>query len=136
VGDGLAWPISFEARYGAGHDRTLVLGGGGVVFVAWLTGYLGELSHLGVDVAAADRIVGTSAGSLLAGVVAAGHLNRVGRVLRLLAGRPALISRLAPAGEFYYAEPYHQQYLEANPNGYCGLGGTGVSCPVGLAEAG
>jgi len=40
------------------------------------------------------------------------------------------------AGEFYYAEPYHQQYLAKNPNGYCGLGGTGVSCPVGLQHAG
>jgi peptide-methionine (S)-S-oxide reductase len=39
--------------------------------------------------------------------------------------------RLAP--EFYYAEDYHQQYLGKNPNGYCGLGGTGVSCPVGIA---
>jgi nucleoside-diphosphate-sugar epimerase len=41
----------------------------------------------------------------------------------------------APAGAFYYAEPYHQQYLEKNPGGYCGLGGTGVSCPVGLGVA-
>jgi peptide-methionine (S)-S-oxide reductase len=41
--------------------------------------------------------------------------------------------REAPA--FYYAEGYHQQYLAKNPNGYCGLGGTGVSCPVGLADA-
>ena len=41
--------------------------------------------------------------------------------------------RAAPA--FYYAEDYHQQYLGKNPNGYCGLGGTGVSCPVGLAVA-
>jgi peptide-methionine (S)-S-oxide reductase len=47
-----------------------------------------------------------------------------------------LTTEIRPAGEFYYAEPYHQQYLEANPNGYCGLGGTGVSCPVGLAETG
>ena len=47
-----------------------------------------------------------------------------------------LTTEIAPAGPFYYAEPYHQQYLEANPNGYCGLGGTGVSCPVGLAGAG
>src|SRR6202034_1027174 len=39
---------------------------------------------------------------------------------------------LAAAGPFYYAEDYHQQYLAANPNGYCGLGGTGVSCPVGV----
>ncbi|MGE5210284.1 MAG: peptide-methionine (S)-S-oxide reductase, partial [Acidobacteriota bacterium] len=34
---------------------------------------------------------------------------------------------------FFYAEPYHQQYLAKNPNGYCGVGGTGVSCPIGLA---
>ena len=34
---------------------------------------------------------------------------------------------------FFYAEPYHQQYLSKNPNGYCGIGGTGVSCPIGLA---
>lgn len=41
-----------------------------------------------------------------------------------------------PAHPFYYAEAYHQQYLAKNPGGYCGLGGTGVSCPVGLASAG
>jgi peptide-methionine (S)-S-oxide reductase len=40
-------------------------------------------------------------------------------------------TEIAPAGPFYYAEDYHQQYLAANPGGYCGLGGTGVSCPVG-----
>jgi peptide-methionine (S)-S-oxide reductase len=44
----------------------------------------------------------------------------------------AITTEIAPAGLFFYAEPYHQQYLEANPGGYCGLGGTGVSCPVGL----
>jgi peptide-methionine (S)-S-oxide reductase len=42
-----------------------------------------------------------------------------------------ITTEIAEAGPFYYAEPYHQQYLQANPNGYCGLGGTGVSCPVG-----
>ncbi|HEY7206697.1 MAG TPA: peptide-methionine (S)-S-oxide reductase MsrA [Gaiellaceae bacterium] len=47
-----------------------------------------------------------------------------------------ITTELAPAGEFYYAEPYHQQYLAKNPNGYCGLGGTGVACPVGLATSG
>jgi peptide-methionine (S)-S-oxide reductase len=41
-----------------------------------------------------------------------------------------------PAHPFYYAEAYHQQYLAKNPGGYCGLGGTGVSCPVGLATSG
>jgi peptide-methionine (S)-S-oxide reductase len=40
---------------------------------------------------------------------------------------------IRPAGEFWYAEDYHQQYLAKNPRGYCGIGGTGVSCPVGLA---
>ena len=52
------------------------------------------------------------------------------------AGYGDITTQIAPAGAFYYAEPYHQQYLEANPGGYCGLAGTGVSCPVGLPGAG
>jgi peptide-methionine (S)-S-oxide reductase len=52
------------------------------------------------------------------------------------AGYGEVTTEIVPAGPFFYAEPYHQQYLDANPNGYCGLGGTGVSCPVGLAGAG
>jgi peptide-methionine (S)-S-oxide reductase len=48
-------------------------------------------------------------------------------------GYGEITTELAPAGEFFYAEDYHQQYLAKNPNGYCGLGGTGVSCPVGLS---
>ena len=44
-----------------------------------------------------------------------------------------ITTEIQPAGPFYYAEDYHQQYLGKNPFGYCGLGGTGVSCPVGLA---
>ena len=48
------------------------------------------------------------------------------------AGHGEITTEILPAGEFYYAEDYHQQYLAKNPNGYCGLGGTGVSCPVGL----
>ena len=47
-------------------------------------------------------------------------------------GYGEITTEIAAAGPFYYAEPYHQQYLAKNPNGYCGLGGTGVSCPVGL----
>jgi peptide-methionine (S)-S-oxide reductase len=43
----------------------------------------------------------------------------------------AITTEIHPAGDFFYAEPYHQQYLAKNPNGYCGLGGTGVSCPIG-----
>ncbi len=49
------------------------------------------------------------------------------------AGHGEITTEIAPAGPFYYAEDYHQQYLAKNPNGYCGLGGTGVSCPVGIA---
>jgi peptide-methionine (S)-S-oxide reductase len=48
-------------------------------------------------------------------------------------GYGEITTEIAPAGPFYYAEDYHQQYLAKNPGGYCGLGGTGVSCPVGLA---
>ena len=46
-------------------------------------------------------------------------------------GLGAITTEIAPAGEFYFAEDYHQQYLAKNPAGYCGLGGTGVSCPIG-----
>jgi peptide-methionine (S)-S-oxide reductase len=51
------------------------------------------------------------------------------------AGHAEITTEIAPAGPFYYAEPYHQQYLSKNPGGYCGLGGTGVSCPIGLAAS-
>jgi peptide-methionine (S)-S-oxide reductase len=47
------------------------------------------------------------------------------------AGRGSIATEIAPAGPFYYAEDYHQQYLHKVPHGYCGLGGTGVSCPIG-----
>ncbi len=50
------------------------------------------------------------------------------------AGHGAITTEVLPAGEFYYAEEYHQQYLSKNPNGYCGLGGTGVSCPIGVLQ--
>ena len=52
------------------------------------------------------------------------------------AGHGTITTEVAPAGPFYYAEPYHQQYLAKNPGGYCGLGGTGVSCPTGLGATG
>jgi peptide methionine sulfoxide reductase MsrA len=48
--------------------------------------------------------------------------------------RGSITTEIHEAGDFYYAEDYHQQYLEKNPGGYCGIGGTGVSCPVGLAR--
>jgi peptide-methionine (S)-S-oxide reductase len=51
------------------------------------------------------------------------------------AGYGEITTEIAEAGPFYYAEDYHQQYLAKHPNGYCGLGGTGVACPVGLKTA-
>jgi peptide-methionine (S)-S-oxide reductase len=51
------------------------------------------------------------------------------------AGYGEITTEIAPLRDFYYAEDYHQQYLAKNPNGYCGLGGTGVSCPVGIGAA-
>jgi peptide-methionine (S)-S-oxide reductase len=50
------------------------------------------------------------------------------------AGFDAITTEIIDAPVFYYAEDYHQQYLGKNPNGYCGLGGTGVSCPIGLTQ--
>ena len=51
------------------------------------------------------------------------------------AGHGKITTEILAAPEYYFAEDYHQQYLAKNPNGYCGLGGTGVSCPIGLAES-
>lgn len=51
------------------------------------------------------------------------------------AGHGPITTEIAPAGGFYFAEDYHQQYLQRNKDGYCGLGGTGLSCPVGVAPA-
>ena len=55
-----------------------------------------------------------------ASLAKAGHKDRI-------------TTEVAPLTSFYFAEDYHQQYLAKNPNGYCGLGGTGVTCPVGLS---
>jgi peptide-methionine (S)-S-oxide reductase len=52
------------------------------------------------------------------------------------AGFGPITTEILPAPEFYFAEDYHQQYLAKNPGGYCGLGGTGVSCPIGLTPGG
>ena len=60
--------------------------------------------------------------------------ERYGEALRA-SGHGEITTEIAEAGPFFYAEDYHQQYLAKNPNGYCGIGGTGVSCPVGLPSA-
>jgi peptide-methionine (S)-S-oxide reductase len=50
------------------------------------------------------------------------------------AGFGKITTEIKQSPEFYYAEEYHQQYLAKNPSGYCGIGGTGVTCPVGVAK--
>jgi peptide-methionine (S)-S-oxide reductase len=70
-----------------------------------------------------------------AGQAAAAEASRVayqGELRR--AGHGAISTEIREAPAFYYAEDYHQQYLGKNPDGYCGLGGTGVACPIGLAR--
>ncbi len=64
-----------------------------------------------------------------------GIARRVPAQAGLGAGFGAITTEIREAPEFWYAEDYHQQYLHKNPSGYCGLGGTGVSCPVGVATA-
>jgi peptide-methionine (S)-S-oxide reductase len=58
----------------------------------------------------------------------------IGKALRPIdqAGFGEITTEVAPLGDFFYAEPYHQQYLGKNPNGYCGMGGTGVACSIGI----
>ena len=63
---------------------------------------------------------------------AAASRNEYQRALEA-AGIGPITTEIREAPEFYYAEDYHQQYLAKNPNGYCGIGGTGVACPIGLA---
>ncbi len=78
-------PIDYGARHGAGRDRTLVLGGGGIFFIAWQAGYLNGLRRRGVDVGNAEIVVGTSAGAVVAGVLAAGRLASFSRTVGMLA---------------------------------------------------
>jgi NTE family protein len=96
---GLAVPRSFAAGYGDGVERGLSLGGGGLFFVAWQVAYLHTLATYGVRFDDADRVVGTSAGSVVASTLLAGRLKRLHAEVSLLAKVPALLSVLAPASE-------------------------------------
>jgi NTE family protein len=97
--DGLARPIDFDARYGAGANRGLVLGGGGIFFIAWQVAYLRELEARGLDLSEADIVVGTSAGSVVAGLLTGRRLRWFSTQLELLSKAPGLMSALAPASD-------------------------------------
>ena len=107
--DALARPISFAARHGAGHERALVLGGGGLWFVAWQVAYLDGLMKRGVPIESADLVVGTSAGSLVASIVSAGRLKRVAGQVEFLARVPALLGVLSGDGEL---QPSQQRAVD------------------------
>ena len=95
----MAMPVDFDARYGAGLGRVLVLGGGGVFQIAWETGYLATAAGFGVDLRRADRIVGTSAGALVGAVLAARRIALLDRAADLMARVTAIVSYLAPVGD-------------------------------------
>jgi NTE family protein len=94
-------PRSFAAGYGQHLDRGLSLGGGGLFFVAWQVAYLSTLAAHGVLFETSDRVVGTSAGSVVASALTGGRLPRLHSEIRLLAKFPALVSALAPATDLH-----------------------------------
>lgn len=95
-----AQPIDFDAGYGDGAKHTLVLGGGGIFFVAWQVAYLNGLKQAGIDLERAEIVVGTSAGSLVASLVTAGHLERFSKKVNILAKLPGIMNALAPSQTF------------------------------------
>jgi NTE family protein len=97
----VALPRSFPARYGSGVQRGLCLGGGGLFFVAWQTAYLNSLANHGVQLGNADRVVGTSAGSIVSAAVTGGKVKRLHSEVSMLSKVPALVSAMAPAGELH-----------------------------------
>ena len=106
----VALPRSMDALYGRGIERGLVLGGGGIWFVAWQTGYLRRLEELGLRLGMADRLVGTSAGSIVASILAGEKLGGFSRTVDLLTRAPGLLERMASSGPL---EPSCQRALDA-----------------------
>jgi NTE family protein len=106
----IALPRSMDARYGRGIERGLVLGGGGIWFVAWQTGYLRRLEELGLQLGLADRRVGTSAGSIVASILAGEKLAGFGRTVDLLTRAPGLLARMAASGPL---EPSCERALDS-----------------------
>ena len=105
----MACPIDFSAQSGKGIHLGVSLGGGGIFFVAWQVTYLEQLAQLGVNLKGAGRVVGTSAGSLVASVLEAGNLRRFEREVSFFAKTPALVSMLAPSGSL---KPSQQRALD------------------------
>jgi NTE family protein len=108
-----AVPLDFGARYGHGAQRSLVLGGGGVFFIAWQTAYLAAAADAGIDLRRAERIVGTSAGSLVGCLLAAGRIAHFARLADLFSRAKALVSFLAPVGDLHPSQQRAVDLLSA-----------------------
>ena len=94
--DGLAHAIPYTPPLGTGLERGLVLGGGGAYLASWMVGYFDALKKNGIDVADADIIVGTSAGSVVGASLAGGHPWRLSAELDFLGKFPKLFAELIP----------------------------------------
>jgi NTE family protein len=102
-------PRSFDARYGEAIEHGISLGGGGLFFVAWQTAYLTTLEKCGIALDRSDRVVGTSAGSIVASALTTGRLNRLHAEVSVLSKVPAVVAALAPASELH---PSQQRALD------------------------
>ncbi len=94
--DGLAHPIPYQPPLGTGKPRGLVLGGGGIYLASWMAGYIHALKSGGVDLATADIVVGTSAGSLIGALLTGDHLWRFGAELDIFVELPKLFTLIVP----------------------------------------
>lgn len=99
VVDDLGTPIDFAANHGGGLDRTVVLGGGGIFFIAWQTAYLAVMRDNGIDLGLADRVVGTSAGSVVGSYLAAGRLPLMSLAASVLSRARGVVAAMAPAAD-------------------------------------
>lgn len=95
----VALTVDMAARRGAGHRRTVVLGGGGIFFIAWQVAFLNELARQGLVLRDATRFVGTSAGSIVAAIYTGGGIGRFARTMDVLSRAPGVVAALAPAGD-------------------------------------
>jgi NTE family protein len=124
--DGLALPIDFSANYGAGHRRAVVLGGGGIFFIAWQVAYLRELQRRDVDLGQATVVVGTSAGSVVASLLAADRVGLAEKELAIMARLPAVIAAMAPSGNLTPSQDravtLFRQATDSQPDTIRGIG--------------
>lgn len=137
--DGLAWPRDFGARTAEGLDLAVVLGGGGLYLLAWYVAYLQELKeHHGIDLRKNDRIVGTSAGSVMAAGLTGGKLGRMHLVIGTLEKQPGIIAKLAPAGDPTPAQARAREmfwYLpDAQPETIRSVGHAALAAPTQSAD--